>query len=435
MGVRSPSLPCDNQATMLSQQENDTLTQVGPATPMGNLLRRYWHPVAAAAELEERPTRPVRLLGEDLVVFKTGDDSYALIERFCAHRGTDLAHGIVEDAALRCPRHGWLYGETGLCLDMPLEEQMPAEEIRLAAYRAQAKAGMIWAYLGPEPAPLIPDWEPFSWQDGLVQVVLSVLHCNWLQCQENTLDGVDLELFVDALQRAAENAEPPPLPPLDFAFDEFEHGFVVRPAGMDLAKLDSPSPRKERGPGGEVAKTSLWPNGLFSGDSRACRFEWRVPIDDETTLNLAWFFDRAAPGSDAASTAAVHYWYAPTREDETGEAIRTHQLNKKFAIWLNQSPIVDRTKEHLSEGDAGVVMLRTKLFSQIGLIQDGGEPKALIYDPAQNQKLRLPETRALFAAPPAGAEIDFPYLAGQPEDAAAAYRKVIESWQNRDAPG
>ncbi len=402
---------------MLSQEENDTLTQVGPGTPLGNLLRRYWHPVAAAAELKERPTRPVKLLGEDLVVFKSGDESYALIERFCAHRGTDLAHGIVEDSALRCPRHGWLYGDTGLCLDMPLEEQLPPEEIRLKAYQAQAKAGMIWAYLGPEPAPLIPDWEPFSWQDGLVQVVLSVLHCNWLQCQENTLDGVDLELFVDALQRAAESGQPPPLPPLDFAFDEFEHGFVVRPgAGADAS----------------VSKTSLWPNGLFSGDSRSCRLEWRVPIDDETTLNLAWFFDRAAPGSQAATAPAVHYWYAPPREAETGEAIRTHQLNKKFAIWLNQAPIVDRTREHLSEGDAGVVMLRNKLFSQIGLIQDGGEPKALIYDPAQNQKLRLPETTALFADAPDAPEIAFPYLAGQPDDVAESYRKVVESWRQRD---
>ena len=158
-------------------------------------------------------------------------------------------------------------------------------------------------------------------------------------------------------------------------------------------------------------------------------------MDDETTLNLAWFFDRAAPGSEAASTPAVHYWYASTREEETGEALSTHQLNKKFAIWLNQAPIVDRTKEHLSEGDEGVVMLRNKLFSQIALIQDGGDPKALIYDPAQNQKLRLPETRSLFAEPGDGGEIAFPYLAGQPEDVAEAYRKVIESWQQQDAAG
>ena len=403
---------------MLSEQENQTLTQVGPGMPMGDLLRRYWQPVAAAGELDERPTRPVRLLGEDLVLYKTRDAAYGLIERFCAHRGTDLAYGVVEDAALRCPRHGWLYADTGLCLDMPLEEEMPAEPAQLRAYKAQEKAGIVWAYLGPDPAPLIPDWEPFSRQDGLVQVVLSVLHCNWLQCQENTMDGVDMELFADAMEAARREGRAPPLPPLDFGFDEFEHGYVVRPGGG----------------GSAVTKTSLWPNGLFSGDARSCRFEWRVAMDDETTLNLAWFFDRAAPGSDAASQTGVHFWYAPAREEGTGEALQTHQLNKKFAIWLNQAPILDRTKEHLTEGDAGVVMLRNKLFNQISLIQDGGEPKALIYDPARNQKLRLPETAPLFAAKPAEQEPAFPYLAGQPDDAAEAYRRVVESW-NRDEAG
>jgi 5,5'-dehydrodivanillate O-demethylase len=403
---------------MLSERENQTLTQVGSSTPMGDLLRRYWHPVAAAGELAERPTRPVRLLGEDLVLFKTGEAAYGLIERFCAHRGTDLAYGNVEDAALRCPRHGWLYADTGLCLDMPLEEELHAEPIQLNAYQAREKAGMVWAYLGPQPVPLIPDWEPFSRQGGLVQVVLSVLHCNWLQCQENTMDGVDMEGLMDALQTARHDGTPPPLPPLDFAFDEFEHGFVVRPGESGAA----------------VTKTSLWPNGLFSGNDRACRFEWRVPMDDETTLNLAWFFDRAAPGSDAASQSGVHFWYAPAREEETGEALQTHQLNKKFAIWLNQAPILDRTKEHLTEGDAGVITLRNKLFSQVSLIQDGGEPKALIFDPAQNQKLRLPQTVPLFGAKPSEDEASsFPYLAGQPDEAAEAYRRVVESWRQGEA--
>ena len=403
---------------MLSEEENQTLTQVGPGTPMGDLLRRYWHPVAAAGELDERPTRPVRILGEDLVVYKTGPGAYGLIERFCAHRGTDLAYGIVEDAALRCPRHGWLYAESGLCIDMPLEEEMPAEPIKLNAYQAREKAGMVWAYLGPEPAPQIPDWEPFTWQGGIVQVVLSVLHCNWLQCQENTMDGVDMELFVDAMEAARHDGTPPPLPPLDFSFDEFEHGYVVRPGDGEST----------------VTKTSLWPNGLFNGDNRSCRFEWRVPIDDETTLDFAWFFDRAAPGTPEGLQTRVHFWYSQTREEETGEALRSHLLNKKFAIWLNQEPILDRTKEHLTEGDAGVIMLRNKLFGQISLLQDGGEPKALIYDPAQNQKLRLPDTAPLFAAAPPEDEAAFPYLAGQPEDAAEAYRRVIESWRESE-PG
>jgi 5,5'-dehydrodivanillate O-demethylase len=339
---------------MLTEEENQRLTQVGPGTPMGDLLRRYWHPVAAVAELEERPTRPMRLLGEDLVIFKC-DDGYGLIDRFCAHRLTDLAYGIVEACTLRCPRHGWAYTDEGICVDQPFEEEMV--EVKLKAYRAQAKAGMIWAYIGPEPAPLIPDWEPFRWDDGLVQVVMSVLPCNWMQCQENSMDGIDMELFEAAFQEAARTGTPPPLPDAEFEFDEFEHGFVVR---NTVAGQQSGAQT--------VTKTSLWPNALFAGDSRSCRLEWRVPMDDTTTLNVAWFFDRLAPGKTLEPEQRMHYWYAPTRDEETGEALKTHLLNQKFAVWLNQSPIVDRTKENLSVGDEGVVMLRQKLFSQMALV-------------------------------------------------------------------
>jgi 5,5'-dehydrodivanillate O-demethylase oxygenase subunit len=402
---------------MLNEEENNQLTQVGPGTPMGDLLRRYWHPVAAAGELDEHPTRPVRLLGEDLVLFKTGEDSYGLVERFCAHRLTDLAYGSVEDFAIRCPRHGWLYSDTGQCVDMPLEEEPFCEDVKLKAYKAQTKAGMIWAYAGPEPAPLIPDWEPFSWQDGVVQVVMSVLPCNWLQCQENSVDAIDMELLEAAFLEAARTGQPPQLPDADFAYDEFEHGFLVRTSDDRSA----------------VTKTSLWPNGLFSGDSRSCRLEWRVPMDDKTTLNFAWFIDRVAPGKDLPLEQRVFHWWAPTRDEETGEALNSHQLNKKFAIWLNQAPVLDRTKENLTDGDEGVLMLRGKLFSQMALIADGGEPKGIIRSLAQNTHLRLPYTQPLAIGAPAQEEASgeeaFPYLAGQPEDVAEAYKKVVQTWR------
>ena len=125
---------------MLTEEDNQRLTQIGPGTPMGDLLRRYWHPVAAAAELEERPTRPVRLLGQDLVLYRCNDGSYGLLDRYCAHRFTDLAYGFVEDCALRCPRHGWLYANTGQCIDQPFEDELV--EVKLNAYQAKAHAGI-----------------------------------------------------------------------------------------------------------------------------------------------------------------------------------------------------------------------------------------------------------------------------------------------------
>ena len=231
---------------------------------------------------------------------------------------------------MRCPRHGWLYADTGHCIDQPFEDELV--EVKLNAYQAQAHAGMIWAYVGPEPAPLVPDWEPFGWQDGLVQVVLSVLPCNWLQCQENSVDSIDMELVEAVFEEAQKKGTRPQLPEGAFAFDEFEHGFVVRDA---TAAGDNDAPA--------VTKTSIWPNALFAGDSRSCRIEWRIPMTDTTTLIISWFFDRAAPGVELPEPR-YRYWYASLQEEETGEALRSHPLNRKYAIWINQDPIVDRTQ-------------------------------------------------------------------------------------------
>src|SRR5438093_12917420 len=106
-------------SAMLSEEQNRTLTQVGAGTPMGELLRRHWMPIAAVAELEDVATKPVRLLGEDLVLYRDRSGTFGLLDRHCPHRRADLSYGIAEDHGLRCHYHGWLYGETGQCLAQP----------------------------------------------------------------------------------------------------------------------------------------------------------------------------------------------------------------------------------------------------------------------------------------------------------------------------
>src|SRR5687767_10774963 len=109
---------------MLSNDDNQRLTAVGPGTPMGELLRRYWMPIAAVGELEDVPTKAVRLLGEDLVLFKDLSGRYGLIDRQCPHRCADLSHGMVEESGLRCTYHGWLFGSDGRCLAQPFEDRV-----------------------------------------------------------------------------------------------------------------------------------------------------------------------------------------------------------------------------------------------------------------------------------------------------------------------
>ena len=249
---------------MLSEEENRLLMQVGPGTPMGDLLRRYWMPIAAVAALDDSPTKPVRLFGEDLVLYRDKAGAYGLLDRHCPHRRADLSYGWVEDCGLRCNYHGWKYDEAGRCIDQPYEEMAHPEahykdRITIKAYPVEAKAGLLWAYLGPQPAPLCPTWEPFTWENGFVQVVFSEVPCNWLQCQENSIDPVHFEWLHSNWSLALRDQRDGQKPPahLKIGFDEFEYGFVYRRVMEGGSEQDDLW---------TVGRTCLWPNCLFTGE-------------------------------------------------------------------------------------------------------------------------------------------------------------------------
>src|SRR5881628_706825 len=138
---------------MLKPEQNRTLMEVGAGTLMGDLLRRYWLPFGAVGELDQQPTKSVRLLGEDLVVYKDKSGTYGLVDRHCPHRRADLSYGFVEDCGIRCNYHGWLYDQTGQCIAQPYEDTAHPEvnlkaKIKMTAYPVEAKGGLLWAYLG-----------------------------------------------------------------------------------------------------------------------------------------------------------------------------------------------------------------------------------------------------------------------------------------------
>ena len=183
---------------MVSKEQNERLTHVGPGTPMGELLRRYWHPIAVTTELEEEPTKEIRLLGEDLVLYKDLRGRYGLIDRYCAHRRVDLSYGMPEENGLRCMYHGWMYDATGQCIEQPFEETVHPDgsfkqKVKLQAYPVQELGGLIFAYLGPQPAPLLPRWELLTMKGAVLrETFIADLPCNWLQCMENSVDPVHL---------------------------------------------------------------------------------------------------------------------------------------------------------------------------------------------------------------------------------------------------
>ena len=368
---------------MLSEEKNQMLTRVGPGTPMGELLRRYWMPIAGMSEFDERATKPVRLLGEDLVLYKDLSGNFGLVARHCPHRRADMSHGIAEKNGLRCSYHGWAFDASGQCIEQPFEDTAFAERnirssIRTPSYPVALKGGLVWAYLGPQPAPCLPDWEPFSRPNGFTQIVISEIPCNWFQCQENSIDPVHFEWMHENWGKRLREGDNVSYAPrhLKLDFDEFEYGFVykrVREGGS------------ESHPFWTIGRVALWPNCFFLGD----HFEWRVPMDDENTLSVTWKITHLPRDREPYVQTSIPTWIGPIR-DEHGEWITSHVMNQDFLAWVGQGRIADRTKELLGASDRGIVMVRRRFFEEMARVAAGEDPKGTIRDPAKNRSVALP---------------------------------------------
>jgi 5,5'-dehydrodivanillate O-demethylase len=414
---------------MLDHDTNERLTRVGPGTPMGELMRRYWQPIAAASEFDDdRTTKPVRLMGENLVLYKDLSGNFGLIDRHCCHRSADLSYGFVEKHGLRCNYHGWLYDHDGNCLEMPYEDHAAPnsgfkDSIKIKSYPVEEKRGLLWAYLGPEPRPLVPNWEPFTWENGFVQIVFAEIPCNWFQCQENSIDPVHFEWMHEnwSGRLRGEDGEYTPTH-TKVGFDEFDFGFVYRRVREGSSEDD---------PLWKVGRVCLWPNALFTGS----HFEWRVPVDDETTLSVTWVFSRVPKDKEPYVQNSIPHWYGPIKNLETGRWIDSHVMNQDFIAWVGQGTVTDRSREHLGQSDKGIVMIRRRFLEDMKAIERGEDPKAVIRDPEVNACVDLPIvtrkflveglTREQIAEIGSRANVITPYLyvfqAGQPEHVRKAY--------------
>jgi 5,5'-dehydrodivanillate O-demethylase len=367
---------------MLTAEQNRQLTQVGLGTPMGEVLRRHWHPVAGVDELERESIKPLRLLGEDLVLYKDLSGNYGLLDRYCAHRSADLAYGFVENEGLRCNYHGWQFAGNGKCVAQPYQDRLTAQgamrdQIRLKAYEVRACGGLLWAYIGPHPVPELPLWEPFLWKNGFVQVAFANVPCNWLQTQENSIDPLHFEWMHANWGRRLRGVHEYTPTHIKMAFDEFEHGFIYRRVTEDT---------DESHPLWTVGRVCLWPNGFFLGD----HFEWRVPVDDENTLNVTWSYIRVPLESEPYVQQSIPTWYAPIKDAQTGRWINTHVINQDIIAWCGQGRITDRTREHLAASDAGIAMIRRQYFRDIEALAQGRDPKGVQRQPAGPDGIALP---------------------------------------------
>src|SRR5215469_12833370 len=176
---------------MTTAKENELMTVIAPGSPAGTLLRRYWQPAALAEELDDRrPLAPVRLLGEDLVLFRDERGHLGLLDRHCPHRGSDLCFGRLEDGGLRCAFHGWLFDTSGQCIEQPGEpvDSHAHRHLRHRAYPCEQRNGIVFAYLGDGAPPAFPAFDCFQAPTAHTFAFKGWWECNWLQALEVGID-------------------------------------------------------------------------------------------------------------------------------------------------------------------------------------------------------------------------------------------------------
>jgi 5,5'-dehydrodivanillate O-demethylase len=368
---------------VLDEKQNELLTRVGPGTEMGQLLRRYWMPIAGITEFDDEPIKQMRLMGEDLVLYKDLGGTFGLVDRHCPHRRADLSYGFVEDCGIRCNYHGWRFDESGRCLEQPFEDAVNPDahfrdKVRITSYPVETKGGLIWAYLGPQPAPLLPDWEPFHWKNGFVQIITAKVPCNWFQGQENSIDPIHFEwMHRNWSVRLGGRLGPYGKKHLRIDFKEFEYGFTYHRLVEEMPE------DHERWLTGRIA---LWPNCLGPNQ----HFEWRVPIDDENMLLVAWHFSRVPHEREPYVQTRIPTWESPVVDPITGRFVDTHIGSQDFIAWVGQGEIADRTMEHLGLSDRGIILMRKRFFDDLKRIERGEDPSGLIRDPAKNTCIPLP---------------------------------------------
>jgi phthalate 4,5-dioxygenase len=397
---------------MLSARDNELLTRVGPGTPMGDLLRRFWLPALLSRELPEPDGDPIRTrtLGEDLVAFRDSTGQVGIMDAFCPHRRAPLFFGRNEDCALRCVYHGWKFDTHGECVDMPNEppESTFKDRIRIKSYPTAEVGGVVWIYMGPpEHQPAGPPQLPFTFvPEQERRQVKFLVEANWLQCLEGELDTVHVSFLHNV-----------------FADDGTGLMNLVREDGYTndrhprLFVVDTPYGFCYGGRRAQAAGDYYWRVTQFllpifalipSASGYASGATIWMPIDDNHCWRLLLSGSRV-PGSLPSSNGSrlpprpVLPTESGTFRFPDGMEIDTllptyrrknlygmdRQVQRKVsftgmpfiptqdqAMTEGMGPICDRTQEHLGTTDVAIIHMRRLMMRLVTDLQRGIEPPA-----------------------------------------------------------
>jgi len=402
---------------VLSEQENERLTRVGPGTPMGELLRQYWQPFLRSQDLPERDGRPfrVKLLGERLIAFRDTDGVVGLLAENCPHRGASLFFGRNEERGIRCVYHGWKFDAAGSCVEMPNEpaESNFKDKVRARAYPCSERNGVLWAYLGPRETP--PSLPALEWNlvpEPQCYLALRVEQCNWTQVMEGEIDSSHSSFLHTRLDEQK----------------DIEVGMARGGSRGLLYKMRDRHPRFETLE--TVAGVAIAARRAAEEDS----YYWRitqflmpfytiippygndpvfgghawVPIDDENTLTFGFSYHPAKPlpieergfglGFDGRGLEGLHpstdVFLPQTSEPYSQFLPKINRGNDYLIDWDAQrgerfsglpglwpqdaacqesmGPIYDRTQERLGMSDSGIIQARRRLLAAARALRDDG---------------------------------------------------------------
>jgi len=385
-----------------SPSENAELTHIGPGTPAGELFRRYWQPVGLSPAPGDRP-HPLRVLGEDLVLFRDGHGRPGVLDARCCHRGTSLEYGRVEADGIRCCYHGWLFDVEGRCLEQPCEpaESTYKDRVFQPGYPCREYGGLVFAYMGPpDRMPLLPQYDLVEEGDGVVVADGTsyglgggeILDCNWLQIYENVMDPFHVAVLHSV-----------------FSGGQFSDALNLRPrVSWEEADTGVRSTQDRTLPDGRLFRRVtevLLPNirivpSVAAGEpgegfERARHIGWIVPIDDTHTRMYSLL---RVPLRDGEPVMPPRARFGGKLWAELGEEEHHRMPGDKEAI-VSQGPIAIHANEHLASSDRGVILTRKLIARAIGAVREGADPPGVLRD-SSARVVTTCAGNAVLAAPP-----------------------------------
>jgi phenylpropionate dioxygenase-like ring-hydroxylating dioxygenase large terminal subunit len=345
--------------------EDEELTRVGPGTPCGEYLRRFWQPVIRTGELDDLPRR-VRILGEDLIAYRDKSGTIGLLELHCPHRGTSLEFGLIGEKGIRCCYHGWLFDCDGTILETPGEPADSTLKDRLfhGAYPVHEYAGLVFAYMGPPakqpPFPLLDTFDLPGYR--LIARQPTVWECNWLQVKENSMDPAHLAFLHTLPGSEGFTADLKQLGEWDWV--ETPVGMVyidtrrqadrvwVRVADFILPNIHQFPPNAD-------------PMALRNSINRPQATTWAVPLDDTHTMQIGY---QRAP-EDREPRRGVGFGQDASRSYEERQRV-PGDYDAQVSI---HGGTARHGLEHLAATDRGITMMRNLIRRGIRAVKKGEE--------------------------------------------------------------